>query len=286
MSTPMTASQIKAQLRKWDVPFKEYKSWSTHNRGNRGTGWGPVNGFMVHHTGSDGADQRSFLYNGSSALPGPLCHFNIDKNGTVNLIGWGRANHAGGGDPNVFNKVVSENYSGILKPHYHEGESGAMDGNSRFYGVEISYSGSHGMSAAQYNSLLKLGAAICDFHGWSAKSVIAHGEWSDWKWDPGYAPSKMMDMNAVRNDISDTLNHKTKPVEDKPVSDPVEKKSANYKDVWESDSAEPPAGHKTAANPTWWPMSILKGAYEMAEKAFKNTEEIIKRLDALEKKVK
>ena len=61
------------------------------------------------------------------------------------------------------------------------------------------------MTASQYTSALKISAAILDAHKWTHKSVIAHGEWSSDKWDPGYASGKMMDMNAVRNDIADML---------------------------------------------------------------------------------
>lgn len=209
MAKPMTASQMTAQLKKWGIAYRAYKSgWADHNRNDAGA-WGGVNGFMWHHTGSDG-DSRAFLWTGSRELPGPLCQFHIDASGMLWLMGWGRANHAGGGDPNVLAKVISEDYSGILKPHYHQGESGAVDGNTRFYGVEIGYSGSHGMTSAQYTTALKLSAAILDFHGWTAKSVIGHGEWSDWKWDPGYAANRMMDMNAVRNDIGDVLKRADK----------------------------------------------------------------------------
>lgn len=209
MATPMTAAQIEAQLKKWGVPYKAYKdSWATHNRAGHGA-WGPVNGFIWHHTGTD-SDYRSGVWNGRSDLPGPLCHFYIDSSGMVWLIGWGRANHAGGGDPAVLAHVIAEDYSGILKPHYGEGSSGAVDGNARFYGVEIGYAGTHGMTAAQYSSALKLSAAILDFHKWTGKSVIGHGEWSNQKWDPGYADGKMMDMNAVRNDVNDVLSKRDK----------------------------------------------------------------------------
>lgn len=201
MATPMTASQIKSQLKKWGVPFKEYKNWSTHNRNHMGA-WGPVNGFMVHHTGSDSKDQRELLYAGISGLPGPLCHFGLAQDGTVHLVGWGRANHAGSGDPDVLNAVINENY-GANPPVDNQS---TVDGNSRFYGVEIWYSGSHKMTDAQYRTLRKLAAAICDFHGWTEKSVIGHGEWgSPGKWDPGISSGKMMNMATVRSDIKATL---------------------------------------------------------------------------------
>lgn len=204
MATPMTPSQIKAQLKKWGLRYEEYKDWDKHNRNHKGP-WGPVNGFMVHHTGSDSKDQRALLYNGLSGLPGPLCHFGLAQDGTVHLIGWGRANHAGAGDPDVLDAVIDE------RPAPVDNES-SVDFNARFYGVEIWYSGSHEMTDAQYESLLKLSACVLDFHGWNQYSVIGHGEsGSPGKWDPGYAPGKMMDMDDVRDDIRATLKDEDKP---------------------------------------------------------------------------
>ncbi|WP_369272382.1 peptidoglycan-binding protein [Streptomyces sp. R11] len=208
MATPMTPAQIVAQLKKFGIPFKEYKDWKTHNRNHMGK-WGPVHGLMVHHTGSDAKDQRELLYAGISGLPGPLCHFGLAQDGTIHLVGWGRANHAGAGDDDVLDAVIAE------KDIPQDNESNT-DGNARFYGVEIWYSGSHKMSDAQYATLRLLAAAICDFHDWDEHSVIGHGEWgSPGKWDPGYAPGKMMDMDAVRKDIKATLGS-DKPAESKP----------------------------------------------------------------------
>lgn len=200
MAKPMSASQYISQLKKWGVAYKEFRDgWATHNRAVSGNPWGGVNGVMLHHTGSDG-DSRNLLWNGRSELPGPLCHAGIDDKGLVWLIGWGRANHAGKGDDDVLRRVVAEDYSGVLKPN-----EANTDGNTRFYGVEVDYSGSHGMTKSQYNSMITWAAAICDFHDWTAKSVIGHGEWQPGKWDPGYKRGTMMDMNAVRNDIADLL---------------------------------------------------------------------------------
>jgi len=212
----MTPSQIVAQLKKWGIKYAEYKSWETHNRNHMGK-WGPVNGFMVHHTGSDSKDQRELLYSGISGLPGPLCHFGLAQDGTVHLVGWGRANHAGSGDPDVLSAVINESY-GANPPVDNQS---SVDGNARFYGVEIWYSGSHAMTSAQYATLRKLAAAICDFHGWSEKSVIGHGEWgSPGKWDPGISSGKMMNMAEVRADIKATLGGSKTP-------DPVPSKPAD-----------------------------------------------------------
>lgn len=208
MAAPMTAAQVIAQLKKWGLKYVEVSGWATHNRNSKGA-WGPINGFIWHHTGADvsNASAKSYagstLYNGLADLPGPLCHFSIGLDGTVYLVGWGRANHAGGGDPATLQHVINEDYSGQLHPT--KGNSNGVDGNAHFYGVEIQYSGGHEMSAAQYSAARRLSAALLDFHGWTERSVIAHGEWSSDKWDPGCAPGKIMAMSGVRADVKATL---------------------------------------------------------------------------------
>lgn len=56
------------------------------------------------------------------------------------------------------------------------------------------------MTSKQYRSLILVGAAICDFHNWTAKSVIGHKEWSSWKVDPA-----SHDMHQIRLDVSERL---------------------------------------------------------------------------------
>lgn len=302
MAAPMTASQIVAQLKKWGLKYKEVTvggvSWKNHNRNSVGS-WDQLNGFIWHHTGADVSNAASYaagtLWSGISGLPGPLCQFSIGTDGTVYLVGWGRANHAGGGDPVVLAKVQDESYTGQLKPT--KGNSNGVDGNRHFYGVEIQYSGSHKMTDAQYQAALKLSAAIIDFHGWTEKSCIAHGEWSSDKWDPGYASGKIMDMVKVRADIKaakakgpgtttppttppPTTPPPTTPKPETPVVDKPTPKDATYKSVWDLDAAVPPAGHATTENPSWAPMSILKGIYEKVEGLEKEVAELKKKLGA------
>jgi hypothetical protein len=291
----MTASQVIAQLKKWGISYKEITvggvSWKNHNRAGHGA-WGPINGFIWHHTGADVANAQTYasgtLWNGVSGLPGPLCHFSIGTDGTVYLVGWGRANHAGGGDPVVLNHVINEDYSGQLHPT--KGNSNGVDGNSHFYGVEIQYSGSHKMTDAQYKAALKLSAALLDFHDWSEKSVIAHGEWSSDKWDPGYASGKIMNMVDVRKAVATTLKAGPKPTTPKPpvpptkpetpVTDTPKPKTQTYKDVWDLDTSVPPKGHESATNVAWTPMSILRGTFEMVEALTKKVEALEKKLGA------
>jgi hypothetical protein len=251
MATPMTAAQVVAQLKKWGLRYVEIPGWATHNRNSKGE-WGPVNGFIWHHTGADVKDGRAYaastLYNGITGLPGPLCHFSIGTDGTVYLVGWGRTNHAGGGDPAVLAHVQAEDYTGQLHPT--RGNADGVDGNAHFYGVEIQYSGSHEMSPAQYAAARKLSAAILDFHGWSERSVIGHGEWSSDKWDPGYAPNKIMAMPAVRADVASTLSAgPTKKEDDMHTPNEVAKAVLTLDGVISVPGAP-------AANPTWTLSSV------------------------------
>lgn len=263
MATPMTAAQVVAQLKKWGLRYVEIPGWATHNRNSKGA-WGPVNGFIWHHTGVDVKDARTYaagtLYNGLTDLPGPLCHFSIDTDGTVYLVGWGRANHAGGGDPAVLQHVIDEDYTGQLKPT--KGNSNGVDGNARFYGVEIQYSGSRAMTDAQYTAARRLSAAILNHHGWTEKSVIAHGEWSSDKWDPGYAPGKIMDMPQVRADVKATLHAGPNQQQETPMPTP----SDFAKAVLTLDGVISVPG-APASNSTWTLSSCITEILKRVDKA-------------------
>jgi hypothetical protein len=211
VATPLTADQLVKALKGEGVKVTEHAGWRTHNRAGHG-GWGPVNGSVVHHTGPYVSETQilGYVWSGSTALPGPLCTGLIGKKGDVYLVGNGRANHAGGGDPHVLAAVVAEDY-GDKPPatHEHEGSSGAVDGNSHFYGWECvnSGSGKEAWPAAQYVAMVKVQAALIRAHrakgdnwGLKGKAVIGHLEWSDWKPDPAGVP-----MPKFRADVAACL---------------------------------------------------------------------------------
>lgn len=275
MATPMTSSQIIAYLKKWGVPYKTTTGWTKHNRNHKGP-WGPVNGFMWHHTGSSSStsDQVNLLRKGYGTLPGPLCHFGIATDGTCYLIGWGRANHAGRGDADVLNAVIAE------KTKFPTDNQANTDGNTRFYGAEFMYSGSKPMTDEQYETGILLSCAILDFHGWNENSVLGHGQWQPGKWDPGYAPGKMMDMEMVQEDIAERLKQGPKPKKSPPPpvansNDPA-KKPKTYKDVWNVDAMRKPSTHSSPENTYWHPESVLRYAAEQAALANKKADEILK----------
>ena len=202
----MTASQLLSALKAEGLKVVEYKDWRDHERDDEtGKPFGPVNGVMIHHTASgDGQGIIDNVYDGDSSLIGPKCHVLINKKGVVYLISKGRANHAGGGDPAVKTEVVNESYGDYPSaPHYHEGSSGAADGNDCFYGAECVNrgDGDDPWPAVQVTAMVKFAAAICRHYGWSAKSVIGHKEWSDWKPDP-----KGIDMKSFRSQVQAVID--------------------------------------------------------------------------------
>ncbi|MFJ3082197.1 N-acetylmuramoyl-L-alanine amidase [Streptomyces halstedii] len=203
MATPLSAAKLLKALRAEGVAVTEVGNWRTHNRNKVGA-WGPVNGSMVHHTVTSGtAATVALCRDGYADLPGPLCHGMIAKNGRVHLVGWGRANHAGGGDPRVLDQVIAESYGTRPSPPT-KGNSNGVDGNARFYGWECENlgDGKDPWPAAQYDAIVRVQAALCRAHGWSAKSVIGHLEWSNDKIDP-----RGFGMPALRTDVAERLKH-------------------------------------------------------------------------------
>lgn len=200
MAAPLAAEALLVALRAEGVRVAEVGNWRTHNRNHKGP-WGPVHGVMIHHTVTSGTQQSVALCrDGHSSLPGPLCHGVIAKDGVVHLVGNGRANHAGGGDPQVLKHVIAEDY-GERPPRPTVGNADGVDGNAHFYGFECVNlgNGRDPWPAAQLAAVERVGAAICRLHRWSAKSVIGHLEWSDDKIDPkGFGMPGMRDHIARR----------------------------------------------------------------------------------------
>ncbi|MFJ1695642.1 N-acetylmuramoyl-L-alanine amidase [Streptomyces sp. NPDC088252] len=203
MAAPLAAERLLQALRAEGVHVVEVGNWRTHNRNSKGP-WGPLNGSIVHHTVTKGTGSTvRIVRDGYADLPGPLCHGMIAKDGRVHLVGWGRTNHAGGGDPRVLDQVIAESYSTRPAPPT-KGNANGTDGNARFYGWECENlgDGKDPWPKAQYDAIVRVQAALCRAHGWSAKSVIGHREWSADKIDP-----RGIDMPRLRADVAERLKH-------------------------------------------------------------------------------
>lgn len=199
MATPLSASRIVAALKAEGVKVVEVDGWRTRNRNHKGA-WGPVNGVMIHHTVTSGTKASVDLCrDGHATLPGPLCLGVIAKDGTVHLVGNGRTNHAGSGDGDVLKAVIAER---ATLPAPNENDT---DGNTHFYGFECVNlgDGKDPWAQAQLDAIKRASAALCRAHGWSARSVIAHKEWTNTKIDP-----RGFSMKDLRADIQQQLTGK------------------------------------------------------------------------------
>ncbi|MDQ0945422.1 peptidoglycan-binding protein [Streptomyces sp. V1I1] len=214
MATPLSASRLLKVLRDEGLQVVEHRSWRTHNRNHKGP-WGPMHGVMIHHTVTSGTQNSvDICYNGHSSLPGPLCHGVIAKDGTVHMVGNGRANHAGLGDDDVLRAVINE----TALPADNEANT---DGNRYFYGFECVNlgNGKDPWPAAQLEAIEKASAAICRAHGWSYRSVIGHKEWQPGKVDP-----RGFTMDSMRARIKARLGGRP----DGPATPPAPKPPAKY----------------------------------------------------------
>ncbi|WP_406241227.1 N-acetylmuramoyl-L-alanine amidase [Streptomyces anulatus] len=202
MANPLSAAAFLAALRAEGVKVVETTGWRTHNRNSKGK-WGPVHGVMIHHTVTKGtASTVALCRNGHSALPGPLCHGVIAKDGTVHLVGYGRANHAGLGDDDVLKAVIAE------KALPADNEANA-DGNARFYGFECENlgDGKDPWPTVQREAIVRASAALVRAHGWGKAgntSVIGHAEWQPGKVDPRGISGG---MGGIRKDVAERLKH-------------------------------------------------------------------------------
>lgn len=209
MATPMTADQFVAALKAEGLDVVEMTGWRTNNR-NHIKAWGPVNGVVIHHTA--GTDSKSFVFHGTADLPGPLCNSYLPKDGTVYMVGNGRANHAGTFAANAFSAMLNED-----EVHPYPDAYEPIDANSRTYGIEIENlgDGKDYYPTAQYDAAVKWAAAICRFHGWTEHSVIGHKEGTRRKIDPkgpiGSASGAAWDMNKFRDDVAVQLGRKPAP---------------------------------------------------------------------------
>jgi N-acetylmuramoyl-L-alanine amidase-like protein len=195
MATPISADGLLAALQNEGLDVVEVRHWRHHNRNAQGR-WGPVRGVMLHHSVTSGtAYTVDMCYDGHHALPGPLCHGVIAKDGTVYLVGHGRANHAGLGDGDVLRAVEAER----RLPHPNERD---VDGNRYFYGFECENlgDGEDPWPRVQLDAVERAAAALCRHHGWHAGSVLGHKEWSNQKVDP-----RGFSMHVMRARVADRL---------------------------------------------------------------------------------
>lgn len=258
MAKPMTPDQWLAALRAEGVTdIVEMPGWRTHNRNHKGP-FSDVHATMIHHTAGEGAGMANLVFNGTGDLPGPLCHDYLARTGRLYLVGNGRANHAGTVARNAYNAVLNESST-----HPHPDASEPIDGNAVSYGLECENNGGADRTwpAKQYDVAVRVQAARCRFHGWSANSVWAHKEATRRKpVDP------RLPMDQFRADVAERLRHEPgwNPGDAEKEEDPMAgiTKKDIYDAVWNTDAVAAPADAKDIkTNKTWQAQSYLRSIY-------------------------
>lgn len=205
MSTSITAADLINAFKRRGVKYRFYKDWTdfiSHNRNHAGAnagvtegGFGPLKGVIGHNFGSSGGDtnQLAYLYRGdgpSSSKPGPLCLGGIVDDGTVVLIGWGAATHAGPADPTTIKWLEADAMplDRERKPLTNGNTPGTKPVNPFYLGFEMCH-GPEGPTEAQRKALVLATAAIMEMLGGPAKgysggSFAMHRELTTSRSDP------------------------------------------------------------------------------------------------------
>lgn len=187
-----SVQDVITRLRQAGIIVKEWPGWIGRGNGSSHD-W---RGGIVHHTATPYGsaiypNQNAALANGRPDLSGPLCNFAGNSDGTVTVIADGVANHAG----------ASGGYS-----------MGPLPTTSNFnrlvMGLEIIYPGTSPMTGAQYHTACVWAKVVANVvAGGNIQYIRAHAETSiTGKWDPGYAPSRTIDMGRFRADADVVLN--------------------------------------------------------------------------------
>lgn len=211
-------SDLVIELRARGITVHEWTGW--YNRSNENNR--PhidIRGAIIHHTGSSYGSAYKGLVSSTQgwAYGKALCNFAGNADGSLTVIASGVTWHAGGGyGPS----------QGPLAPF-------ADDRNYYTVGLEIVYPGNTPMTHAQYATAKKFGRTVADLFGNGNLQVVrGHGEVNgrgyEGKWDPGWSPDQMIDMNVFRAEAAAIPDTAPPPVPEPPV---VEEKEPMFQAV-------------------------------------------------------
>jgi len=260
------AEAVQRGLSEYGVPW-----YLVDGASSRGTGATPdFQGLLVHHTATPvgKAPLDLLAYEGRPDLSPPLCNSAGEGDGTIAIIAYGTANHAG----------ASGGYSMGPLPI-------TKSFNHCVWGHEIVYPGTSPMTDAQYASAVALGAVISDVLGRpSAEWVRAHAETSvTGKWDPGYAPNKTINMHAFRQHVQDRrtggaeLNKEERQILDETLA---VVRNLNYQ-MYTGEGGSQAPGWNTFSGGSNERLTVV----DLLRRQNERMEGLIRRVDALEKRL-
>lgn len=138
-------------------------------------------GVVNHHTATSGPALTS-CKKGRADLAGPLCHVNITRQGVINVVCDGRANHAGKGSSVVAADVRAGR--AITRDARDRSLADDTDGNTLFYGIEVDNDGiGEPLAGVQQDALVAVNATLIAHHKWSPNTCIHHRQWTRRKQD-------------------------------------------------------------------------------------------------------
>lgn len=179
----MTLPDLAQTFRDVGLPVREIPGWRARVR----PGLFVPEGIAVHHTADKGRGDTglSVLIDGRgepNPLVGPLCNVSPREDGSVAVVGAGRANHAGMGSGTVLGRLRRG-----LAPLGRAADLGLADttvGNGYLYGFEVDNDGlGQAYDPQQIRSTVRACAALCLAHGWGPERVLLHSEWTRRKYD-------------------------------------------------------------------------------------------------------
>lgn len=189
-------AEIVTALRDYRLTVVEWPGWKT-----RGTGY-PFHPYAQawHHdafqeTFGDEAAARFMAEQGRPDLRPPLCNGSIGNFGTVYLLAYGNANHAGRNEADVHLRLKDGKAPrGDAKA---DPDGDTIVGNPYLWGWESRNAGTGHDPWDQLDVMMRAGAAMADCCGWSAMASAGHRELTARKPDPvGF------DMTAFRAGIA------------------------------------------------------------------------------------
>lgn len=228
---------------------------------NRGHGdFGAIQGLFVHHIGSNKYDAWNIARHPSLGL---CSQIHLSREGKVTICGVGIAYHAGKGS----------------FPGWPTNNANAVS-----IGIEAESDGVSPWPEAELDAYYKLCAAILWFLGKRAttSTLLAHWEYSNkaqGKWDPGAGNGSfgaMMNMEVFRARVNEYI--------DNPPFQEQTKKGASVGEAIDRVTRR----HKSRVEGSTYqgtPLDFLLNADAHAFTARANTEEILKRLERIEKKL-
>jgi hypothetical protein len=165
------------------LPVNEVANWPARSRPGS---FNPI-GIMMHHTVETGPGSLTSVIKGRTSptkLEGPLANFHVQRDGVINIVSGGRANHAGTGAQQVLDEVnagiaPSDTAARRRLPN-------GPGGNAFFYGFENENRGDgvQPWPEVQLDTMARAAAALCQRHCWTSNRVISHAEWTSRKVDP------------------------------------------------------------------------------------------------------